>query len=627
MKKHCARPKLPEHALPSLFTWFASGLVARSVCSEWHKTCTNNTASADILCATPDTALFSIDIAVEKARWIDTLLKAAASRGYLETIAAILHRFEVVPSHGAMEAALVANRADAVKMLLDAGYELAADLAVTAAAHGFVDLARTVKGTDAYAITAAAIRGGHSASVAGPYDVRSAEAAAFAGDLPLVLALTEDVPRSPGIVADAIAGGHVEMARSLLAFGFPYDAEALEACVKVGDRTLLEKLAETCAFETNAFAAAAMKGDVDMMRFLDRLGAPCDEFVAAAAAGKGHIAALDYLAETHPDTLRERNLFVPAASSNQLQVLRWAERRGLAPTLQMSIDCAAMYGHIEAVRWLTDRGCVPDPRAAVRAAEGGHLDIIQLLESLGCAEWKRVAITAAIYGFTTVFRYSVARTDLSGDADVVRAIFRGPDDALLDEAHVAFRVTHTPSLLTAAVKSGRLSRVSRLLSLGCPCDALAARAAAAAGRIPMMQLLLDAECAQDCSVTESAASHGHFEMLKYLRSRGVPWNATTCEVAALANRSDILFWARANGCEWSARVAEMAAHHSDVSMLRTLLTNGCPADAAAAVAAVETDNLEALQLLTGVWNRDECLDLARANESEEMIRFIESSFE
>jgi hypothetical protein len=120
-------------------------------------------------------------------------------------------------------------------------------------------------------------------------------------------------------------------------------------------------VANECPVDTSACAYAALKGHLEMLKYLHEEGkAPWDWYTAAWAAKNGHLHILEYLVERkydEYDTLAcER-----AAKSGHLDCLKYLHETAKAPWDSWAIREAHKKNKTECVQYLLDNNCPLPP--------------------------------------------------------------------------------------------------------------------------------------------------------------------------------------------------------------------------------------------------------------------------
>jgi hypothetical protein len=179
-------------------------------------------------------------------------------------------------------------------------------------------------------------------------------------------------------------------------------------------------------------AAAAQGGRFELLRWLVRQKCPVDQSTLAAAAIHGDRTMFQWLAalpELQPEYWYERtwdfHAVYNAALYGHLELLKWMAEEGdiaFDDTCSMAArnghlhvlifaqtkDCpwdestcanAAMNGHLETLQWLRANDCPWDESTCLKAAEFGHVSVLQWALSNGCPVSAEICHYGAEHGF------------------------------------------------------------------------------------------------------------------------------------------------------------------------------------------------------------------------------------
>jgi hypothetical protein len=128
---------------------------------------------------------------------------------------------------------------------------------------------------------------------------------------------------------------------------------------------------------------AALEGNLEVLKWARKNGAPWDVWTCACAAGHGHLTVLKWARENGApwDVQTCRH----AAKGGHLEVLKWARKHG-ALWDEWTCIFAAKNGHLGVLKWVRNNGAPWDVLTCGYAAEGGHLDVLKWARRKG-APW------------------------------------------------------------------------------------------------------------------------------------------------------------------------------------------------------------------------------------------------
>ena len=105
--------------------------------------------------------------------------------------------------------------------------------------------------------------------------------------------------------------------------------------------------------------------------------------IAKEAALRGYIEVLKWLKENACPF--GDGLCAEAAEGGHLEILKWLKNEGGCNLYTDASAGAAKGGHLEILRWLKENGCPWDVRSCEMAALGGHFEVLKWLKENGYA--------------------------------------------------------------------------------------------------------------------------------------------------------------------------------------------------------------------------------------------------
>ncbi|TYZ68282.1 hypothetical protein PybrP1_000695 [[Pythium] brassicae (nom. inval.)] len=362
--------------------------------------------------------------------------------------------------------------------------------------------------------------------------------------------------------------GHEQLLRRLVALE-PADTDpflrshvfskALVHAVRHDNLALLESLRDYCP---NGFASWGMEeaAALGKAHLLEWIGTNCDNIVWSprifdAAAGRGHIAALEWL----------------TAYWSRLNGGRSTETEVWGPCGAM--EYAAKAGHFETARWLYEnvnrfveneyRECM-SMRGAI---ESGCLEIIEYLHDVGyrlnlchLTDAIELALSGGCDDVAVIeWLQEYAYWGTTGKACAIAAE-RGCVDIVRWVLKNGYSTENRDSALQAAAKHGHLE-VVQVLAPHCSdrCYEQALADAAAGGHVAVVEWIFgnlrapEGRCTADRNAVALAAAHGHLATAGWLHARIVPdphMAYSSSEAATLGNLDglngnfEMLVWMR-----------------------------------------------------------------------------------
>jgi hypothetical protein len=106
----------------------------------------------------------------------------------------------------------------------------------------------------------------------------------------------------------------------------------------------------------------------------------------------------------------EIDFCVRVASTNKLELLKWAREEKMCKWDEWTINMAAGQGNLEMVKYCVVNECPINEKACARAAENGHLEVLKYLHEEVKAPWDSwTAAWAAGNGHLHILEYLVER--------------------------------------------------------------------------------------------------------------------------------------------------------------------------------------------------------------------------
>jgi len=240
----------------------------------------------------------------------------------------------------------------------------------------------------------------------------------------------------------------------------------------------------------SACAAAARRGDLEMLQWLRAKGCPWDSTTCERAAQQGRLC-----------------------------VLEWARAQGCPWNWGSSVCCrAAKAGHLHVIKWARDNRCLWSPQICAAAAGAGHLAVLQWARANGCPWNEETCAHAARNGHLHVLQWLRAN-DCEWGIDTCRE----------------------------AARNGHLEVLQWARANGCPWDGNVMAYAAKEGHVAILEWAHANGCPKS-DVCHHAAMGGRLDVLKWAVTKGFALGEDLHLTAAQGVHLTVLEWLRANDC-------------------------------------------------------------------------------
>ena len=167
-------------------------------------------------------------------------------------------------------------------------------------------------------------------------------------------------------------------------------------CVQVAKTNKLELLKwareeKKCEWDEWTIKAAAIQGNLEMVKYCVANECPVDEWACAGAAGNGHLEVLKYLRE-EANAPWDWKTAVWAAYNGHLHILGYLVERKYNKYNEDACRWAAMNGHLDCLKYLRETAKAPWDFRAVRDAHYyKHPECLQYLLDNNCPippDWR-----------------------------------------------------------------------------------------------------------------------------------------------------------------------------------------------------------------------------------------------
>ena len=147
-------------------------------------------------------------------------------------------------------------------------------------------------------------------------------------------------------------------------------------------------------FSAKTFAAMALAGNLEMLKFLYDAQCPYDFRAWNAAAAGGNLDALVWLQDASGVSFAGPDTCAAAALNGHLGVLKYLHIDGCKWN-SSTITAAAAGGHLDVVQWARDNGARWNYRATAAAEKHNHLHVLRWLRINGCP-WRVTQATTGM---------------------------------------------------------------------------------------------------------------------------------------------------------------------------------------------------------------------------------------
>ncbi|AJF97149.1 ankyrin repeat protein [Pandoravirus inopinatum] len=217
------------------------------------------------------------------------------------------------------------------------------------------------------------------------------------------------------VCAAAAAGGHLTCLEYAHTNGCPWDEHTPKAAAAGGHLDCLEYAHHNgCPWDGRTCDEAAKGGHVACLAYATSMGCVCGRDTWMAAAAGGSTECLDIIESHSHWTINEVNggsVYAAAAGRGHIVAIDWIMSRGAWDAFAL-LKGAARHGRIDCLVYLLDRGlgadsCYGDDDADVvaAAARGGHVDCLRVLIDNGFSVGVSVSTAAARGGHIDCLRY------------------------------------------------------------------------------------------------------------------------------------------------------------------------------------------------------------------------------
>jgi len=168
-----------------------------------------------------------------------------------------------------------------------------------------------------------------------------------------------------------------------------YIVDIMTACAKGNSLEIAKwfylRYGTNCMTDKASVNTAIINGHFDFVKWLRNNGCPWDSDACTYAAQNGRLEILQYLCEKWcPWSITD--CFYQAIVNGHLDVVRWIHERGEIPEMYLNTracHCAAFYGRLDVLIYLHEVGYPLNMYTCWNAVLGNHLNVVKYLHENG----------------------------------------------------------------------------------------------------------------------------------------------------------------------------------------------------------------------------------------------------
>ncbi|CAL6306103.1 unnamed protein product [Bathycoccus prasinos] len=300
---------------------------------------------------------------------------------------------------------------------------------------------------------------------------------------------------------------------------------------------------KNCKWDALTINAAAMQGNMEMVKYCVAKKCPGNEIACACAAENGHLECLKYLREEVKAPWGSETAYL-AALNGHLHILEYLVERKFDEYTEDACENAAMNGQLDCLKYLHETAKAPwDSEAVRRAHESNQTECLQYLLDNNCP-------------LPEGWSYEDGELHSLGPTKLWTGLVVHHKDVFV--SHVISKLNRTDRFFFS--KANKESR-GVLEYAGVKVSGLGWGAY---------------ECS---SVSTLELVWNHMPWGKKEKRGRVIDQAWFCEQVAATNKLEFLEWVReVKHCEWDEWTINQAAIKGNLEMLKYCFSNGCPCD-------------------------------------------------
>ena len=325
-----------------------------------------------------------------------------------------------------------------------------------------------------------------------------------------------------------------------------------------------------------------------------------DADTMSCAARYGHLDMVKWLS---PELWSDRQMSAGAARGGHLSILQW--------TLELRMDwstavcaAAARGGHLKVLQWLRANRCPWDASTATGAAKNGHLHVLEWAVANGCLLDDTAIDMAAKGGHLAIVKW-LSTNNCPWNMWTCSSALQGDHIPIAEWLHAQGR-----SLVYAAQYVNNVHTLEWLRDKGYVFDKDALWHALQTKCPNAIKWLIGRGIEPDAFATNALAKTGDFDILRLMHAHALAFpSAAASYAAAKRGRIDTLQWLHDNGWPLDPNLCRAASQQCHLHILKWARTHGSKWDETVCVNAAENGDLEMLQWARAndcPWNEKVC---------------------
>lgn len=402
--------------------------------------------------------------------------------------------------------------------------------------------------------------------------------------------------------------------------GCAWDARTCSNAAKYGRLDCLRYAHENdCDWNADVYRNAAAGGYLEIIKYAHERKCIHTRGECKLAAANGHLDCLQYLHEAKASWGSTCEL---AALGGHLDCLQYARSHGCRWN-EKTCTAAAAGGHLKCLRYAREAGCKWNEDTFTSAAKNGNLECIQYLNRGGCPfDTQKVCCTLISQGHLEGLRYLTDRYYVWNKQLAIHTAIQHRHIPIV-KFMIELGAALSPILYAEAIVTRDLETVKILHEAKCPMNSSLSIIAAEVQCLEILKFLISHGCGWDSQVTSRAALYGNLKILEYAHTHGCAWANDVCENAGINGNLRCLKYAHKNGCKWDANTMVKIVQHSDDlnDAVMYLTEHKCPHDYRACAVAAQHESVSLLKFLhtSGCeWTESTCIIAARNGRLENL---------
>ncbi len=265
-----------------------------------------------------------------------------------------------------------------------------------------------------------------------------------------------------------------------------------------------------------------------------------------------------------------------AAKNGHLDIIIWARENGCEWDYQTP-EQAAKYGHLNIIMWAIENGCEINNCVSDMAVKYNHLNILIWLKEHNFEISTNICNIAAENGHLDILKWLINNEYKCNNLTCMLAASNGHLNVVkwLRENDYEWNIL----ACIKAIEKGHLHVLKWCIENGCEMDVKLAMEKLVNEQINVVDVIslynLNRQIFDNyfCNI---AALNGHLHIIKYLKEIGYELDEYVCSFAAFNGHLNIIKWARENKCKWNDETYFNAKTNGHINIIDWLKDNNCP---------------------------------------------------